>query len=54
MPGRNNIGRRIFLLGSSRRDQRMKALAWDGMNDIRCKTVPDPKMQDGGEPWAVF
>ncbi|MDB5091863.1 MAG: Alcohol dehydrogenase GroES domain protein, partial [Mucilaginibacter sp.] len=26
---------------------RMKALTWHGKNDIRCDTVPDPKIQDG-------
>ena len=25
----------------------MKALTWHGKNDIRCDTVPDPKIQDG-------
>ena len=25
----------------------MKALTWHGKNDIRCETVPDPKIQDG-------
>src|SRR4051794_5601890 len=25
----------------------MKALAWHGKGDIRCDTVPDPKIQDG-------
>src|SRR5258708_8811989 len=25
----------------------MKALAWDGKGDIRCDTVPDPKIEDG-------
>jgi hypothetical protein len=25
----------------------MKALCWNGKNDIRCETVPDPKIQDG-------
>jgi threonine dehydrogenase-like Zn-dependent dehydrogenase len=25
----------------------MKALAWHGKGDIRCDTVPDPKIEDG-------
>src|SRR5436305_3666604 len=25
----------------------MKALTWHGKNDIRCESVPDPKIQDG-------
>src|SRR5881394_3676419 len=25
----------------------MKALAWHGKNDVRCQSVPDPKIQDG-------
>src|SRR3712207_9303133 len=25
----------------------MKALTWHGRGDIRCDTVPDPKIQDG-------
>ncbi len=25
----------------------MKALTWHGKNDIRCETVPDPKIEDG-------
>src|SRR4029079_18210230 len=25
----------------------MKALTWHGKNDIRCDTVPDPKIEDG-------
>jgi threonine dehydrogenase-like Zn-dependent dehydrogenase len=25
----------------------MKALTWHGKNDIRCETVPDPRIQDG-------
>ena len=25
----------------------MKALAWHGKGDIRCESVPDPKIQDG-------
>src|SRR3979411_132917 len=25
----------------------MKALAWHGKNDIRCDTVPDPRIEDG-------
>ena len=24
----------------------MKALCWNGKNDIRCETVPDPKIED--------
>src|ERR1700712_1786736 len=28
-------------------DETMKALAWHGKGDIRCDTVPDPKIQDG-------
>ena len=25
----------------------MKALCWHGTNDIRCDSVPDPKIEDG-------
>ena len=25
----------------------MRALAWHGKGDIRCDTVPDPKIEDG-------
>ena len=25
----------------------MKALTWHGKNDVRCESVPDPKIQDG-------
>src|ERR1700760_32685 len=25
----------------------MKALTWHGKHDMRCETVPDPKIQDG-------
>lgn len=25
----------------------MKALTWHGKGDIRCDSVPDPKIQDG-------
>ena len=25
----------------------MKALTWHGRGDIRCETVPDPKIEDG-------
>ncbi len=25
----------------------MKALTWHGKSDIRCDTVPDPKIEDG-------
>ena len=25
----------------------MKALTWHGKHDIRCETVPDPKIEDG-------
>ena len=25
----------------------MKALTWHGKSDVRCETVPDPKIQDG-------
>ena len=28
-------------------DEKMKALAWHGKDDIRCETVPDPKIQHG-------
>jgi hypothetical protein len=28
-------------------DETMKALAWHGKGDIRCDTVPDPKIEDG-------
>jgi threonine dehydrogenase-like Zn-dependent dehydrogenase len=24
----------------------MRALTWHGKNDIRCETVPDPKIED--------
>ena len=25
----------------------MKAICWHGKNDIRCDSVPDPKIEDG-------
>ena len=28
-------------------ESEMKALTWHGKSDIRCETVPDPKIQNG-------
>jgi len=32
----------------------MKALTWHGKGDIRCDSVPDPKIQDGGDKWPAY
>jgi hypothetical protein len=32
-----------------RQNETMKALAWHGKGDIRCDTVPDPRIEDGRE-----
>src|SRR4030088_1834582 len=34
-------------LPALRENRAMKALAWHGKGDIRCDTVPDPKIEDG-------
>jgi len=31
----------------------MKALCWHGKKDIRCDTVPDPRIEDGSMPFRV-
>ena len=32
--------------GSANREESMKAIVWHGKGDVRCDTVPDPKIED--------
>src|SRR5258708_3499545 len=43
---RNRISSR-HLCSDIPKETTMKALTWHGKNDIRCDTVPDPRIQDG-------
>src|SRR3954471_12549763 len=36
-----------FVSGAFAGDRMMRALTWHGKNDIRCDTVPDPKVEQG-------
>lgn len=38
--------RYLNLAPTNPKDGLMKALCWNGKNDIRCETVPDPKIED--------
>jgi hypothetical protein len=42
---RNNSSFPIFFSATKRRTATMKALTWHGKGDIRCDSVPDPKIQ---------
>src|ERR1700730_2365664 len=46
-PDQEQVSMVRLSLPAPRENPAMKALAWHGKNDIRCETVPDPKIQDG-------
>jgi NADPH:quinone reductase-like Zn-dependent oxidoreductase len=49
VPLRNEDVAWCLALKKFNRERAMKALTWHGKNDIRCESVPDPKIQDGGD-----